>query len=174
MESGVRLVFVEGLPGGKIDGICFWLGGSPVIGMSLRYDRIDNFWFVLRHEIEHVLRGDGMDEEVIDDELEGARASTDDPSLPEQEREANAAGADFCAPSTRVDSFIARKRPFLYEKDVLAMARVLNRHPGLVVGQLQHKLKRHDYLKRYQVKLRTFVLSAAIADGWGQVVPISI
>jgi HTH-type transcriptional regulator/antitoxin HigA len=73
-----------------------------------------------------------------------------------------------------VDSFIARKRPFLYEKDVLAMARVLNRHPGLVVGQLQHKLKRHDYLKRYQVKLRTFVLSAAIADGWGQVVPISI
>jgi HTH-type transcriptional regulator/antitoxin HigA len=172
-ESGVRLVFVEGLPGGKIDGVCFWLDGFPVVGMSLRYDRIDNFWFVLRHELEHVLRGDGKNDEVIDDELEGKRASTD-PSLPEQEKVANAAAADFCAPSERVDSFIVRKRPFFYEKDVLALARVLNRHPGLVIGQLQKKLDRHDYLKRYQVKIRNLVLPAAIADGWGQTIPISI
>jgi HTH-type transcriptional regulator / antitoxin HigA len=177
MESGVRLVFVEGLPGGKIDGVCFWIDGTfPVVGISLRYDRIDNFWFLLRHELEHILRGDGKkeDEEVIDDELEGKKASTDDPSLPVQERAANAAAADFCAPSARIDSFIARKRPFFYEKDVLALARVLNRHPGLVVGQLQHKLNRHDYLKRYQVKIRSSVLSAAIADGWGQTIPISL
>ncbi len=59
-ECGIRLVFVESLPSAKIDGACFWLDdSSPVIGMSLRYDRIDNFWFVLRHEIEHVLREDG-------------------------------------------------------------------------------------------------------------------
>lgn len=174
MEAGVRLVFVEGLPGGKIDGVCFWLNDtSPVIGISMRYDRIDNFWFVLRHEIEHVLRKDGMDREVIDDELEGERASTS-PALSEQERRANTAAADFCAPLAKVDSFIARKRPFFYEKDVLALAKVLNRHPGLVVGQLQHKLNRHDYLKRYQVKIRNCVLPASIADGWGQAVPISI
>src|SRR6266851_942340 len=64
-ECGVRFVLVEPLPQGKIDGACFWLDpGSPVIGMSLRYDRIDNFWFVLRHEIEHVLRGHGKREPI--------------------------------------------------------------------------------------------------------------
>ncbi|HEY3638265.1 MAG TPA: hypothetical protein VGK90_08920, partial [Rhizomicrobium sp.] len=52
-ECGVRYVVVESLPSSKIDGVCFWLDkNSPVIGMSFRYDRIDNFWFVLRHEIE--------------------------------------------------------------------------------------------------------------------------
>lgn len=51
-ECGVRLVIVEPLPGGKIDGVCLWLNEkSPVIGLSLRLDRIDNVWFVLRHEL---------------------------------------------------------------------------------------------------------------------------
>src|SRR3546814_19604704 len=55
---GVRLVIVEVLPNAKIDGVCTWLDeNSPVIGMSTLYDRLDNFWFVLRHEIEHVLWG---------------------------------------------------------------------------------------------------------------------
>ena len=46
-ECGVRLVMVERLPQGKIDGACGWLNDeSPVIGMSLRKDRIDNFWFI--------------------------------------------------------------------------------------------------------------------------------
>lgn len=61
-EAGVRLVFVEAMAGSKLDGACFWLtDDQPVIGMSLRFDRMDNFWFVLRHEIEHVLQEDGKD-----------------------------------------------------------------------------------------------------------------
>ncbi|TGV72849.1 addiction module antidote protein, HigA family, partial [Mesorhizobium sp. M00.F.Ca.ET.149.01.1.1] len=59
-ECGVRYVIVETLPKANIDGVCFWLDdASPVIGMTTRFDRIDNFWFVLRHEIEHVLNRDG-------------------------------------------------------------------------------------------------------------------
>jgi HTH-type transcriptional regulator/antitoxin HigA len=42
-ECGVRFILVEGLPQSKIDGVCFWMKGTPVIAMSLRYDRIDNF-----------------------------------------------------------------------------------------------------------------------------------
>ncbi|MEP6828372.1 MAG: helix-turn-helix domain-containing protein, partial [Aestuariivirga sp.] len=56
-EAGIRFVIVETLPTAKIDGVCFWLNDvSPVIGMTMRFDRIDNFWFVLRHELEHVLQ----------------------------------------------------------------------------------------------------------------------
>jgi HTH-type transcriptional regulator/antitoxin HigA len=58
---GVRLIIVEVLPNAKIDGVCTWLDeNSPVIGMSTLYDRLDNFWFVLRHEIEHVLTAKRM------------------------------------------------------------------------------------------------------------------
>src|SRR6185437_17084089 len=99
---GVRLIFVEKLPQANIDGVCFWLDDSPVIGMSLRFDRIDNFWFVFRHEVDHVLHKDGKQNPVIDD-LEGIKASTD-ASLSAQERRANAAAANFCAPSDKVRS----------------------------------------------------------------------
>jgi HTH-type transcriptional regulator / antitoxin HigA len=172
MESGVRLIFVEKLPQASIDGVCFWLDGAPVIGMSIRYDRIDNFWFVLRHEMEHVFQKDGQTNEVIDD-FDGLSASRD-AVLPEEERIANTAAADFCAPSDRVDSFIARKRPYFYERDVLALARILNRHPGLVVGQMQNKLNDHAYLRKYQVKIRSFVVPGAIADGWGQTISLTL
>ena len=61
-QHGVRVVLVQSLPGSKIDGVCLWLDGRPVIGLTNRLDRLDNLCFVLRHEIEHVLRGDGRKE----------------------------------------------------------------------------------------------------------------
>lgn len=174
MEAGVRFVIVEKLPGANIDGVCFWLDKvSPVIGMSTRRDKIDNFWFVLRHEIEHALRGHGKTQEVIDVELEGKNASTDS-FVPEEEREANSAAAEFCVPTDKLVSFITRKHPFYYEKDVIAFSRVVQRHPGLVIGQMQRRLDRYDYLTKHLSKIRQFVLPGAIADGWGQVVPVSL
>lgn len=174
MECGVRFVLVESLPGAKIDGVCFWLSKSaPVIGMSLRFDRIDNFWFVLRHEIEHVLRRHGMVTEKVDAELEGERAGTG-PNVPEEERVANAAAADFCVPKAEMESFIARKNPFFSERDILGFAKRIQVHPALVVGQIRNYLQRWDFLSRYLVKIRQFVTQGAIVDGWGQVVPIAI
>ncbi len=167
-ECGVRLAIVEPLPQAKIDGVCFWLDGvAPVIGLSTRYDRIDNFWFVLRHEIEHVLREHGKEGVPHIDELEGSAAGVED-NLPEEERLANAAAADFGVPAAKMDSFMARKDPFYYEKDVLAFSKIQGVHPGVVVGQMQHRLGRHDFLKRHQVKIRQFVLPGARVDGWKQ------
>lgn len=164
-EAGVRFVLVEPMVGSKMDGACFWLGDDkPVIGMTLRFDRIDNFWFVLRHEIEHVLREDGKAsrQAVIDTDLGEDRAE-----LPECERLANAAGAEFCVPSAELENFIARVQPYFSEEKVLRFAHRINVHPGLVVGQLQRKLDRHNFLRKYQVKVRALVLPSADADGWG-------
>lgn len=173
-ESGVRFVIVEALPSAKIDGVCFWLDDvSPVIGLSARFDRIDNFWFVLRHECEHVLKGHGRGAPVgmVDIELHGEHAGTND-SLPQEERIANAAAADFCVPAEKMESFFLRKNPFFYEKDVLAFSKLNHVHPGLTVGQLQHRTGQYNYLKKYQSKIRQFVLPGAIVDGWGQTVPV--
>jgi HTH-type transcriptional regulator/antitoxin HigA len=167
-SCGVRFIVVEKLSHAEIDGACFWLDKhSPVIGMTIRKDRIDNFWFVLRHEIEHVLNGHGQDNEVLDN-LDGENAGTGD-SLPAEERIANTAASDFCTPSARLEKFLARKHPFYYERDVLEFAKTVNRHPGLVVGQMQFRLKNYTYLAKHLARIRSSVLSSGIFDGWGQV-----
>jgi HTH-type transcriptional regulator / antitoxin HigA len=170
---GTRFVIVEGLPNAKIDGACFWLGKSPVIGMSLRFDRIDNFWFVLRHEIEHVLQRHGRDTEIVDVELEGERAGYESNSIRPEERIANRAASDFCVPIGEMDSFIARKQPFFSERDLLGFARRLQVHPGIVAGQLRRRINRWDLFAKLLVKVRDEAISAAVVDGWGQVAPVS-
>lgn len=174
-ESGIRFLIVESLSGSKIDGVCFWLnnGTSPVIAMSMRHDRIDNFWFVLRHELEHVIQGHGKEKIVIDAELEGERAGTG-LDITEEERISNLAAAEFCIPKKTMDAFIARKAPFFAERDILGVATTLKVHPGLVAGQLQHRTGRYDRFRSHLVKMRSIVAPNAIVDGWGDVVPVGL
>ena len=172
MECGIRYVIVESLPSAKIDGVCFWLNDhSPVIGMSLRYDRIDNFWFILRHEIEHVLRGHGKATVMLDAELEKDRAGTGG-DIPEEERVANEAAANFCVPREKLDNFIARKSPMFAERDIRGFAATLQVHPGIIAGQLQHETGRYDLFRNHLVKIRSVVTPNAYVDGWGDVAPI--
>jgi HTH-type transcriptional regulator / antitoxin HigA len=165
-------VIVETLSSAKIDGVCFWLDdASPVIGVSLRYDRIDNFWFVLRHEIEHVLQGHGKSAAILDTELEGERAGTGS-NVVEEERIANKAAADFCVSIAQMDAFIARKAPLFSERDLRGFARILNVHPGIVAGQLQHRTERYQIFRSHLARIRNFVTSSAMVDGWGTVSPV--
>jgi HTH-type transcriptional regulator/antitoxin HigA len=167
-EAGIRLVLVESLPKAKIDGACLWLDETaPVIGMSLRFDRIDNFWFVLRHELEHVLLKHGRVEPIIDTDIEAAGQD-----VPDEERLANEAASAFCVPKKELDSFIARKQPVFAERDILGFAARLRLHPGLVAGQLRYRLKRWDLFAKHLVKIRHVVAPGAVVDGWGDVAPV--
>lgn len=173
-ESGIRFVIVESLPSAKIDGVCLWLNEfSPVIGMSLRHDRIDNFWFVLRHELEHVLCRHGEFGAVLDANLEGERAGTGE-GVPEEERIANLAASEFCVPKKLMDGFVARKAPYFAERDILGFAKTLGVHPGIIAGQLQHRTARYDRFRPHLVKVRSFVTPGAMVDGWGDIAPVGI
>lgn len=168
-DCGIRFVIVEALPGSKIDGACFWLDDkSPVIGMTTKKDTIDNFWFVLRHEIEHVLKNHGQGRECIDEDVGYETQDT-----PEEEKLANAAGAEFCVNQSELTNFYDRINPFFSDQKVVLFAKRLNIHPGLVVGQLHRRLNRYDLLKKHQVKVRNIVISTAATDGFGQVYPIN-
>lgn len=169
LECGVRLVVVEWLPGSKIQGVCTWLDDSrPVIGLSTLRDTLDNFWFVLRHECEHVLHGDGKEKAVFDtDEELGA-------SVEEDERRANEAASEFCIPRDRLTSFYQRKYPYISKADVVRFSAVQEVHPAIVVGQLQHLMDRHNWLREYQIPVRKFLVETAFSDGWGQVAPANL
>lgn len=168
-QCGVRFVVVEPIPRTKIDGACFWITqDAPVVAMSLRLDRIDNFWFVLRHELEHVLRGHGKDSGyVLDTDLEGA-------SQGEDEKVANEAAAEFCVPQGELADFLMQMGTHISSERLLAFARDLNVHPGLVAGQVQRRLERYDLFRKFQVKVRGLVAAAARTDGYGTVAIVPV
>ena len=70
-KHGIGFEYVRHLPRTHLDGAAIRLAdGRPVIGMTLRYDRIDNFWFTLMHELAHVslhLDNGGEDTAFVDD-----------------------------------------------------------------------------------------------------------
>ena len=169
-KCGVRFVLVEHLPASKIDGVCVWLNGQPVIGLTLRLDRLDNFCFVLRHEIEHVLNGDGKEATFapVDSDL-----GADDLEV-DCERVANDVAADFCVPRALLDSFIARKSPFISENDMLKFAARVEIHPAVVVGQIQNRTQKYNWLRKYQTPIREYLMGWEFKDGWGFQAPTGL
>lgn len=174
LQCGVRLVLVEALPRSNIDGVCVWVQGQPAIGMTLRLGRMDNFAFVLRHEIEHVLNRDGRDESFSPiDELDDTSAA-DLSSLPEEEKRANLAAAEFCVPSHLLKSFILRKGKFISEHDVIAFAARLEIHPSIVVGRIQRHRNNYGWLRKYQTSILKYLEQWPYTDGWGNHIPTGL
>ncbi len=137
-DLGVRFVLVEHLPGTKIDGAAFWLSGhAPVVAVSLRYDRVDWFWFTLLHELAHILRGETQDRTFLDQALVGKDADRAD--VPAWEAEADRVAGDWLIPPARLGAFIAETRPYYSRVAVLRFAESLGVHPAIVVGRLQSR-----------------------------------
>jgi HTH-type transcriptional regulator/antitoxin HigA len=160
-ECGVRFVIVQPFPSSEIQGVCFWInnGKSPVIALTLKGDHIDRFWFNLWHEIEHVLRGDGKEELIIEDFDE---ADTND-----CERIVNTLAANRCVPAKAMSDFIARHNPMFPEKSFIGFSKIVKRHPGIVAGQIQKRTERWDLFKKHQPRVRHIIIQTALTDGYG-------
>lgn len=178
LRCGVRVVFVEQLPGSKLDGVCTWLGDQPVIGLSLRLNRLDNLCFVLRHEIEHVIQGDGRDD--LFTHVDVFEPDRDESHLPPEEIRADAAAAEFLIPQEKLTSFMMRKGKWISEADVLAFAARHNIHPAVAIGQIQNRrYKAGDdrafaFLRKYLTKVHEHFVSWPLRDGWDKVAEIRI
>lgn len=167
-EQGIRFVIVESLKGSKMDGVCLWLDEhTPVIGMSLRFDRIDNFWFVLRHELEHVIQGHGKGDRIpkIDYDLKLGNEIDDDEIV------ANNAAKIYAIPESKWTSFVARKAPFFADIDIIGFANTLKIHPGIVSGHLHHHTKKYNLFRKHLIPIRSIILPSATVDGWDNVYP---
>jgi len=164
-DAGVRFLVVEHLAKTKIDGATLWLDkNQPVVVLSLRYDRIDAFWFTLAHELSHVLRGDSLS---LDSDIISASLVDNDAKV-EQERLADEFASTFIVPDDELEDFILRTRPLYSKKKILGFAGRLNVHPGIVVGRLQHRKEiGYSHSREMLVKVRDEIISAALTDGWG-------
>ena len=147
-KVGVSLVFVPALPGTHVSGVARWVAGKPLIQLSLLGKWNDGFWFSFFHEVAHVLKHPNR-AIFLDD-----AASGDTVESPE-ESEANRFATDVLVPRAQQRALDALP---LDRNSIETFARQLKLHPGIVVGQLQHRRRigfGHALTKlkaRYQIK----------------------
>ena len=143
---GVRFMVLPHLRKTYIDGASFMDEYSPVIVYTKRYDRIDNFWFTVAHEIAHILYHNLDDEKPFIDNLT-------DLSNNEIEVEANNIAGEWLKRDQILDYFKG-SYGYISEVKVNDCSEKLRIHPALVVGILQHygKLSRKN-LNRFKKKV---------------------
>lgn len=170
-DFGVRLVVIEPLSDVKIDGATFWDEFGPVVALSIRYDRIDWFWFTLMHELSHVIHGDpiSVDTDLI--AIDGVVTLTSS----DIEERANREASSSLIATEEVNSFVSRVGPLYSKVRVIQFANRVKIHPGIIVGQLQHMEEiGYSSLREFLVKVRSVITSTTLTDGWGQFISPSI
>lgn len=128
-KHGIAVVIEPHLQKTYLDGAAFLRGDSvPVIGLTLRHDKVDNFWFTLLHELVHVGWHINDDRTAIFDDVTETAGD-------EIER-----AADDRAGEALIPASVWRKAKLRIDptpEAAIALARKLNRHPAIVVGRLQ-------------------------------------
>ncbi len=129
LKLGIKLVTVPGLKSTYLDGAVFFNQKSePIIAMTLRYDRIDNFWFTLFHELSHLALHFKGNNEFFFDDLKSTR------NLSDMEKEADRFAEEMLIPRKEWASFYST---FLTEDDVRDFSRRLRISPAIVAGRIQ-------------------------------------
>lgn len=141
-EAGITAVYVPCLKKTHIDGACFSLpSGKPAIAVSLRHNRLDNFWFTLLHECAHVERH-LTDEGIIIDETEGSTgAFGNDPIM---EDEANTLARSALVPDDIRDE-LSRVVGNISKAKVQFYARKADVHESVIAGQVRAMTGRYTH-----------------------------
>jgi HTH-type transcriptional regulator/antitoxin HigA len=129
-KAGIALLALPHLAHTYLDGAIFMTEGKrPIIAMTLRYDRLDNYWFVLLHELGHLKLGHLTgDRSWIADDLELPASDS------KQELEADLFAAHMLLP---VD-FLLDTQQKITSSEVLRYASDHGVHPAIVAGRIQH------------------------------------
>ena len=146
-QCGIAVQVVPHLPRTHLDGAALHLGdGRPVIGLTLRYDRIDNFWYCLMHELAHVrlhLDADKDDIFVHDHSLRGREVPHDS----SKESEADTCAEEALIPEAAWEGNEVSRNPS--GMAVMALALDLGIHPAIVAGRVRYRLGNYRLLSQF-------------------------
>jgi HTH-type transcriptional regulator / antitoxin HigA len=135
-DIGIAVVIEEHLSKTKLDGGAMLAAdGCPVIGLTLRFDRLDNFWFTLLHECVHVWKHLSNPGDVFLDRL------MDKDATEQVEKEANRMARDLLIPRSHWRSASVRQMPT--RGGVLAFADEVGIHPAIVAGRIQRETENY-------------------------------
>jgi len=130
-KKGVRFVYAPHLKRTYLDGAAMLMpDGTPVVALTLRYDRIDNFWHSLLHELAHVRYDLNEPGEIISDDLSIPSANS------EIEKRADVVAAEALVPAEFLPSVEEMNR--MSTESLAVIAEKANVHPAIVAGRIRH------------------------------------
>lgn len=145
-KQGIHLIIVPHLPKTYLDGAAMLMpDGTPVIGLTLRYDRIDNFWFCLLHEIAHIAKHLTASNQIIIDDLDlrGHDASFED----KVEKEADEMSLDGLIPKKVWQKNSIKGK--VTAQHVYDLAAQLKIHPAIIAGRVRYERNNYKLLSRH-------------------------
>jgi HTH-type transcriptional regulator / antitoxin HigA len=147
--AGVKFFLLTHLQKTYIDGASFFDRDNPVIAYTRRYDRVDNFWFTLAHEIGHILLHFKRKDDYFIDNL--------DEIVTQQDREADKFANEILK-ATQILECFSKYTQYISQNRVENCSRLFDLNPGIVVGVLQHygKLSRRN-LNRFKRSVSEFI-----------------
>ena len=140
-EHGICLVIEPHLAKTHLDGAALLSKeGRPVIGLTIRHDRIDNFWFTLAHELIHIEKHLKHEDEGFVDDLDA------EPGVDNRERE-----ADRMAGEAIVSRMVWRRSDAYRQRTpdaVQELALQLRIHPAIIAGRIRHDTRNFRILSQ--------------------------
>jgi len=143
-KHGIHLIIVPHLSKTYLDGAAILMSDmTPVIGLTLRYDRIDNFWFCLLHELAHVSKHlSAKDPFIVDDlDIRSNRIRTEDMI----EKEADEMTRDGLIPKgiwTDISDDMSTE-------EIFNLAERLNIHPAIIAGRIRYNKNNYKLFSRF-------------------------
>ena len=136
-RHGITLVIEKHFKRTFLDGAAMLDNDRPIVALTLRHDRVDNFWFALLHELAHVAKHLKPETPVFIDDLDRTNLQT-------VEGEADAMAKEALIPNKSWSA--AKVRQTLASEDVIAYADEIGVHPAIVAGRLRHEEKNYRLL----------------------------
>lgn len=146
-KHGIAVVIEPSLKGTLLDGAALKdFDGMPIIGLTLRFDRIDNFWFTLLHEVAHLWKHVDNDETFLD--------NLDSSSEDRRELEANRIAKEALIPRVAWKRSDACLNPS--NESIDRLSRELKIHPAIIAGRIRKERENYtlfnDLIGYYQVR----------------------
>jgi HTH-type transcriptional regulator / antitoxin HigA len=136
-SKGVKLVIEPHFPHTKLDGAAILQSGIPIVAVTLRHDRIDNYWFTLLHECAHVIKHLSEDNSLILDDFESEAVDA-------REHEANILARNAVVPLEIWESHKITKIKNPKKEHVIVLARQMEVHPALIAGRVRYERKNYS------------------------------
>lgn len=153
--AGVGVIFLalKHLPGTYLDGAAMRRrDGTPIIALTVRHDRIDNFWFTLLHEYCHVCYHLNNETNAILDDLEVKSAISED----DIEHQADMFAQNALLPPPISAKLVSTE---LTPEDIETIAAEAGVHAAIVAGRWQRE---HSDYRRFSKMLCRGEVSAQL------------
>lgn len=146
-KQGIQFFIVPHLKKTFLDGAVMILKGeTPVVALTLRYDRVDNFWFCLLHEIAHLIKHLNIDEtDIIIDEIEPRLSNIGSTDKKEVEADKIAENALIPREYWKKVNLDAKN----LAKEVVLISEQMKIHPAIIAGRIRFEKNNYRILSQF-------------------------